>query len=209
MPKIRCAIYVRKSLEDDKEKELTSLENQEIYAREFIVQHPNWIALENIYSDEGYSGGTIKRPALKALLKDVEAGLIDAIVVYKYDRLTRSPADYFFMAALFQPRNITVFSVTEHFDVTTPDGEFMMNNKMALAQYERSITRVRVKEKIATSRKLGLWTGGTLLPGYKTVDRKLVIDETLAPYLRFLFTRFIETHSQAVVAKELNAKAGR
>lgn len=207
MTKIRCAIYVRISEEDRIKKELTSLENQEIYARDFIAEHENWVALEKIYCDDGYTGGNTKRPALRALLKDVEAGRIYNIIVYKYERLTRAPADYFFMSSVFQPHNVSVISVTEHFDITTPDGEFMMNNKMALAQYERSMTRDRVKRKIATSRKLGIWTGGTLPPGFKTVDRKLMTDEILAPFIRFMFKRFVETSSQTVVAKELNTKA--
>jgi DNA invertase Pin-like site-specific DNA recombinase len=208
MKKISCAIYVRKSVEDEVKKELTSLENQEIYCREFISANCDWVATQ-VYCDDGCSGGTTNRPALKAMLSDVEKGLIDKVIVYKYDRFTRSSADYFFMSTLLQQHGAAVVAATEQIDVSTPDGEFMMTNKMAMAQYERSITRVRVKEKIANSRKLGCWTGGTIPPGFKTVDRKLEPDEKFAPFILFMFKRFVQTRSQTTVAQELNAKAAQ
>jgi DNA invertase Pin-like site-specific DNA recombinase len=202
----RCAIYLRISDEDGVKKELTSLESQEIYCREFIAAQNNWKPTK-VYCDDGYTGGNTNRPALKRLLDDVQQDLFDEIVVYKYDRFTRSPADYFFIMTLLQQHNVALVAATEQINTSTPDGEFMMTNKMAVAQYERSITRERVKNKIAASRKLGIWTGGTIVPGFKSVDRKLEHDEEIAPLIRFMFQRYIETRSPATVANEMNDRA--
>ncbi|MDR3285136.1 MAG: recombinase family protein [Holosporales bacterium] len=204
---IRCAIYVRLSDDDKLQKELTSLENQEIYIRELIDSQENCTAIQPVYSDYKYTGDNPNRPALRKLLIDVEHGLIDRILVHKYDRLTRNPSDFFLLRTQLASYNVDIVSVTERFDVTTPDGEFMMHNKIALAQYERAMTRERVKNKQATSKKLGIWTGGNILPGFKSVDRKLELDETLVPLIQHMFKRYVETRSPTTIANEINVKA--
>lgn len=209
MTPVRCAIYVRKSnKERETEKTFLSIENQEMFVRERIMQSPHWVALPKVYSDNGYTGASLRRPALQELFQDIEAGGVDQIVVYRFDRLTRSLQDYTSLLGFLQQNHgVKIVSATEPVDTATPDGEFLLNSKVVYAQYERSITRARIKDKIAGSRKRGLWTGGPVPPGFNAVDKKLVIDAVVAPLIRLMFERFVECGSTAEVAKALNVRA--
>jgi site-specific DNA recombinase len=203
---IRCAIYVRIS-DPEKEKNLLSTKSQEIYARQFIAECENWVALDHVYCDNGYSGKNLERPAFQALLQDVATGLVDRIVVYRYDRVTRSPQDYYWLQSYLKKNGAAIVSATDHVDDTTPDGEYMLHTKVGLAQYERKLTAARVKAKIKTSRQLGIWTGGNVLPGYKSVDRQLVLDKDLAPLIEFMFKRYLEVQSPVELARDVALKA--
>jgi DNA invertase Pin-like site-specific DNA recombinase len=161
MEHIRCAIYVRKSNpENAAEKVLTSLESQEMFVREVVARHENWRVVK-VYSDHAFTGENTNRPAFKELVRDIKAGLIDKIVVYRLDRIMRSLEEFIkFRADLLRPYNSEIVSATEELNMNTLDGEFMMNLKMVFAEHELKVTRVRTKDKFSSMRKMGRWGGG-------------------------------------------------
>jgi DNA invertase Pin-like site-specific DNA recombinase len=204
----RCAIYLRCSKpEETSEKNLLSADSQEMFIRRFIQQQENW-TVHQVYHDNGFTAKNLKRPGIKELLHDAECGLFDQIVVYRYDRLTRDSEDYFGPLKSLERRcNVKIVSATEPYDSTTPEGKFSIGQTILHAQLERERTGLRTKHKVESERRLGHWTGGNVPLGYKSVDKKLVPDERLAPLIVFMFKKYVETQSPAEVARCMGLKA--
>ncbi|MBF0589173.1 MAG: recombinase family protein [Magnetococcales bacterium] len=208
-PKIRCAIYTRKSTDDGLEMEFNTLDAQREACEAYIASQRSegWTTIPDRYDDGGFSGGNLKRPGLKRLLTDVEAGIIDTIIVYKIDRLTRSLMDFSKLVDIFERHNTTFVSVTQQFSTTTSMGRLTLNMLLSFAQFEREISAERIRDKIAASRKRGLWMGGVPPLGYDVKDRKLIINKTEADLVRHIFKRYIQIGSTTTMTQEL-AKAG-
>jgi len=204
--KLRCAVYTRKSSEEGLEQEFNSLHAQREAALAYIASQKSegWIALHDHYDDGGISGATLERPALKRLLRDVEAGLVDVIVTYKLDRLSRSLTDFAKLVEVFERHNVTFVSVTQQFSTTSSMGRLTLNILLSFAQFERELTGERIRDKFLQSRKRGLWMGGWPALGYEVQDRRLVVVEREAALVRRIFDRFAKTGSALTVARELN-----
>jgi DNA invertase Pin-like site-specific DNA recombinase len=204
--KLRCAVYTRKSSEEGLEQEFNSLHAQREAGLAYVASQKNegWIALPDQYDDGGISGGTLERPALKRLVRDVEAGLIDVVVVYKIDRLSRSLTDFAKLVDVFERHNVTFCSVTQQFNTTTSMGRLTLNILLSFAQFEREVIGERIRDKFAASRKKGMWMGGWPPLGYQVQDRKLVVVEREAALVRRIFDRFAKTGSALRVARVLN-----
>ncbi len=189
---IRCAIYTRKSSEEGLEQDFNSLDAQRESCEAFILsqKHEGWTALPEMYDDGGISGGTLERPALKRILADIEAHRIDTVVVYKVDRLTRSLGDFAKIVEIFDKRNVSFVSVTQQFNTTTSMGRLTLNLLLSFAQFEREVTGERIRDKIAASKKKGMWMGGNVPLGYVVKDRKLLIDEAEAKTVRHIYRRY-------------------
>ena len=164
-----------------------------------------WVLVKDHYDDGGISGGTLNRPDLQRLLSDVEAGLIDVVVVYKIDRLSRSLMDFSQLVEVFERNNVTFVSITQSFNTTTSMGRLTLNILLSFAQFEREVTGERIRDKIAASRKKGMWMGGSVPLGYDVKDRKLVINELEAATVRHIFNRFVDLGSTTVLTRELRA----
>ena len=205
--KLRCAIYTRKSSEEGLEQEFNSLDAQRDACTAYIASQRSegWVALADRYDDGGVSGGTLDRPALKRLLDDIEGGLVDVVVVYKIDRLSRALMDFANLVEVFDRNNVTFVSVTQSFNTTTSMGRLTLNILLSFAQFEREVIGERIRDKIAASRKRGMWMGGVVPLGYQVRDRKLVIDEKEAAIVRMIFDRFLELGSAALLAKSIAA----
>ncbi|HET8635705.1 MAG TPA: recombinase family protein, partial [Acidobacteriaceae bacterium] len=206
--KLRCAVYTRKSSEEGLEQEFNSLHAQREACEAYIASQRSegWVLVRDHYDDGGISGGTLERPALKRLLQDVEEGLVDVVVVYKIDRLSRSLMDFSRLVDVFDRNNVTFVSVTQSFNTTTSMGRLTLNILLSFAQFEREVTAERIRDKFRASRMKGMWMGGWAPLGYKVQDRKLVIDEVEATHVRWVFSRFIEIGSGTELAKEANAR---
>jgi site-specific DNA recombinase len=189
------------------EQEFNSLHAQREAAIAFIASQKSegWIALPDHYDDPGISGGTLERPALRRLLRDIEAGLIDVVVTYKLDRLSRSLTDFAKLVDIFERHKVTFVSVTQQFSTTSSMGRLTLNILLSFAQFEREIAGERIRDKIAASRKRGLWMGGWPPLGYEVQGRRLVVVEQEAVVVRRVFDRFAKTGSALAVARELNA----
>src|SRR6187551_3598586 len=187
---IRCAIYTRVSTDAGLDQEFNSLDAQYDAASAYIRSqaHARWSLVRTRYDDGGFSGGSTDRPALQRLLADVRARKVQIIVVYKVDRLTRSLADFAKLVELFDAHGVSFVSVTQQFNTTTSMGRLTLNVLLSFAQFEREVTAERIRDKIAASKKKGMWMGGRIPLGYKLADRKLLIDEEGATYIRGLFT---------------------
>jgi DNA invertase Pin-like site-specific DNA recombinase len=205
--KLRCAVYTRKSPEEGPEQEFNSLHAQREAELAYVASQRSegWIALPDHYDDGGISGSTLERPGLKRLLCDVEAGLIDVIVTYKLDRLSRSLTDFAKLVDVFERHNVTFVSVTQQFNTTTSMGRLTLNVLLSFAQFERGVIGERIRDKFAASRKKGMWMGGWPPLGYEIRDRRLVVVEREAALVRRIFDRFAKTGSALTVARELNA----
>jgi len=164
-----------------------------------------WVLVKDHYDDGGISGGTLNRPDLQRLLSDIEAGLIDVVVVYKIDRLSRSLMDFSQLVEVFERNNVTFVSITQSFNTTTSMGRLTLNILLSFAQFEREVTGERIRDKIAASRKKGMWMGGSVPLGYDVKDRKLIINEPEAGTVRHIFTRFVDLGSATVLTRELRA----
>jgi DNA invertase Pin-like site-specific DNA recombinase len=175
---VRCAIYTRKSNEEGLDQEFNSLDSQRVLAERYIQSQAGrgWTALPKHYDDGGYSGGNMDRPALQKLFEDIKEGLIDMVVVYKIDRLSRSIFDFAKIVELFDEHNVSFVSVTQSFNTSTSSGKLMLNMLLSFAQYERELTGERIRDKFASSLKKGMWMGGCLPLGYECKDRKLIIN---------------------------------
>lgn len=191
---IRCAIYTRKSSEEGLEQSFNSLDAQREACEAFIAsqRHEGWRALPACYDDGGYSGGTLNRPALKRLLEDVEANKVDTIVVYKVDRLTRSLADFAKIVEALDARGVSFVSVTQQFNTTTSMGRLTLNILLSFAQFEREVTGERIRDKIAASKRKGMWMGGTIPLGYDLKQRKLIVNPEEANLVRRLFNLYLD-----------------
>ena len=203
--RLRCAIYTRKSSEEGLEQEFNSLDAQREACEAYIASQraEGWIAMRETYDDGGFSGGTLERPGLRNLLDDIEAGLVDIIVVYKIDRLSRSLMDFAKLVEVFDRHQVTFVSVTQAFNTTTSMGRLTLNVLLSFAQFEREVTGERIRDKIAASRAKGMWMGGFVPWGYDVIDRKLVINQSEATNVRYLFERFVELESATKLAREV------
>ena len=205
---IRCAIYTRKSTEHGLELEFNSLDAQRDACEACIKSQTSqgWRALPQHYDDPAYSGGNLDRPALQQLLKDIDAGRIDVIVVYKIDRLTRSLADFARLVEAFDAKSISFVAVTQQFNTTTSMGRLTLNVLLSFAQFERELSSERVRDKVAASRRKGKWTGGTVPLGYDAKDKKLVINKAEAETVRYIFKRYLELQSFGKLVEDLDAR---
>ncbi len=205
-PKIRCAIYTRKSSEDGLEQEFNSIDAQRLSGENFIASQvgKGWVLVDDHYDDGGFSGGTLERPALKRLFRDIEENKIDCVVIYKIDRLSRSLFDFQKIIELFDQKKVNFASVTQNFTTDDSVGRLMLNVMLSFAQYERELTGERIRDKVDASKKKGMWMGGNPSFGYDIEERKLVINEAEAKIVRILFQNFIETESVTETARELN-----
>jgi site-specific DNA recombinase len=194
---LRCAIYTRVSTDQGLEQDFNSLDAQREASEAYIKSqaHEGWRLIRDQYNDGGYSGASMGRPALQKLLADVEARRIDVIVVYKVDRLTRSLADFAKLVDLFDKHDVSFVSVTQSFNTTTSMGRLTLNVLLSFAQFEREVTGERIRDKIAASKKKGMWTGGVVPLGYRVEDRALHIVEDQAEIVRSLFQRYLEDGS--------------
>ncbi len=203
--KLRCAIYTRKSSEEGLEMEFNSLDAQREAGLAYIQSQKSegWIAIGDRYDDGGFSGGSLERPGLQRLLRDVEAGRIDVIVVYKVDRLSRSLTDFARIVDIFDRHNASFVSITQQFNTTTSMGRLTLNILLSFAQFEREVIGERIRDKFAASRARGMWMGGVPPLGYDVGDRKLVVNETEADLVRLVFSRFLRLGSATRLAQEL------
>jgi len=203
----RCAIYTRKSSEEGLEQEFNSLDAQREACEAYIASQRSegWKAMREQYDDGGFSGGTLDRPGLQVLLEDVKDGLVDVIVVYKIDRLSRSLMDFAKLVEIFDAHKVTFVSVTQSFNTTTSMGRLTLNILLSFAQFEREVTAERIRDKVAASRKKGMWMGGVVPFGYDVRDRKLAVNDVEAKTVRHIFARFVDLGSATVLTRELRA----
>src|SRR6476659_4149290 len=206
---VRCAIYTRVSTEHGLDQEFNSLDAQYNAASAYIKSqaHAGWTLIRSRYDDGGYSGGSTDRPDLQRLLEDIRARQIDVIVVYKVDRLTRSLADFAKLVELFDTHGVSFVSVTQQFNTTTSMGRLTLNVLLSFAQFEREVIGERIRDKIAASKKKGMWMGGVPPLGYQAQDRKLVIVESEAEIVHFIFRRYAELGSVRLLKHELEARS--
>ncbi|MCD4785276.1 MAG: recombinase family protein [Candidatus Eremiobacteraeota bacterium] len=196
MQRINCAIYVRKSTEKGLEQEFNSLHNQEEACKNYILSQAfNSWEYYKTYEDGGISGGTMKRPSLKRMLHDMKKGLVQTVVVYKVDRLSRSIIDFHNMMKEFEKHNCSFVSITQAFDTSNSMGKLTLNMLLSFAQFEREVSSERVRDKIAASKKKGLWTGGCPPLGYDLSDKKLIPNPKEAEHVRFIFEKYLEVKS--------------
>src|SRR5882757_8887325 len=190
----RCAIYTRKSSEDGLEQEFNSLAAQCEACEAFIrsQRHEGWVLVRTRYADGGFSGGNLERPALQHLLADIRAGRIDIVVVYKVDRLTRSLADFARLVELFDTEAVSFVSVTRQFNTTSSMGRLTLNVLLSFAQFEREVTGERIRDKIAASKKKGMWMAAMAPLGYDADERTLVINPAEAETVRRVFALYRE-----------------
>lgn len=195
--KIRCAIYTRKSSEEGLEQDFNSLDAQREACEAYIKSqmHEGWALVEKQYNDGGFSGGTMERPAFKQLLKDIDNDEIDIVVVYKVDRLTRSLMDFSKIIDVFHKHETSFVSITQQFNTTTSMGRLTLNILLSFAQFEREVTGERIRDKIAASKKKGMWMGGCTPVCYKKEDKKLVIHEYDSKKVQMLFDKYLELKS--------------
>jgi len=203
---VRCAIYTRKSSEEGLEQDFNSLHAQREACEAYVTsqRHEGWKLLPARYDDGGYSGGSMERPGLQKLLADMQSGLIDVVVVYKVDRLTRSLTDFARIVEAFDARNASFVSVTQSFNTTTSMGRLTLNVLLSFAQFEREVTGERIRDKIAASKKKGMWMGGFVPMGYAANGRSLSIAETEAAVIRRIFERFLALGSVRDLKAELD-----
>src|ERR1700752_1669648 len=190
----RCAIYTRKSSEEGLEQEFNSLAAQREACEAYIrsQQNEGWVLARTRYDDGGFSGGSMERPALQGLLADIRAGRVDIVVVYKVARLTRSLADFARLVELFDAQAVSFVSVTQQFNTTSSMGRLTLNVLLSFAQFEREVTGERIRDKIAASKKKGMWMGGNVPLGYDADERTLVINPAEAETVRRVFALYRE-----------------
>lgn len=205
---VRCAIYTRVSTEHGLDQEFNSLDAQHEAASAYIKSqaHAGWTQIRSRYDDGGYSGGSTDRPNLQKLLDDVRAHKIDVIVVYKVDRLTRSLADFAKLVELFDAHAVSFVSVTQQFNTTTSMGRLTLNVLLSFAQFEREVTSERIRDKIAASKRKGLWVGGPLPLGYEMKDGKVIVVEEEAERVRFIFKRYRELSGVNALVRDLRQR---
>jgi site-specific DNA recombinase len=193
----RCAIYTRKSSEEGLDQSFNSLQAQREACEAYVTsqKHEGWQILSTEYDDGGFSGGNMDRPGLKKLLADIAAGKIDTVVVYKVDRLTRSLADFAKIVESFDAKGVSFVSVTQQFNTTTSMGRLTLNVLLSFAQFEREVTGERIRDKVAASKKKGMWMGGHVPLGYDHKDRELHINETEAKQVRDIFKHYLRLKS--------------
>ena len=203
--RLRCAVYTRKSTDEGLDQEYNSIDAQRDAGHAYIASQraEGWIPVADDYDDPAYSGGNMDRPALKRLLADIEAGKVDVVVIYKIDRLTRSLADFSKMVEVFERYGVSFVSITQQFNTTTSMGRLMLNILLSFAQFEREVTGERIRDKIAASKRKGMWMGGVPPLGYDVENRRLVPNPAEAKLVRHIFRRFVELGSSTTLVKEL------
>jgi len=204
----RCAIYSRKSSEEGLEQSFNSLQAQREACEAFIRSQTGegWRLLETPYDDGGISGATMERPALQRLLSDIDQGLIDVVVVYKIDRLTRSLTDFSKIIEIFDAHHVSFISTTQQFNTTSSMGRLTLNILLSFAQYERELTGERIRDKISASKKKGLWLGGYCPLGYDVRDRQLVINPKEAKLVRHIYKLYLELNSVRLLKQDLDRR---
>jgi site-specific DNA recombinase len=202
---LRCAVYTRKSSEEGLDMEFNSLDAQREACEAYIASQKaeGWVALRERYDDGGFSGGTLERPGLQRLLADLEAGLVDVVVVYKIDRLSRALMDFARLVGVFDRHDVTFVSVTQSFNTTTSMGTLTLNILLSFAQFEREVIGERIRDKFAASRARGMWMGGFVPMGYDVLNRKLLVNEPEAATVRMIFERFSQIGSATTLVKAL------
>lgn len=205
---VRCAIYTRVSTDAGLEQDFNSLDAQRDASEAYIRSqaHAAWTLIRSQYNDGGYSGGSTDRPALQRLLADIRAKKVDVIVVYKVDRLTRSLADFAKLVELFDRHGVSFVSVTQQFNTTTSMGRLTLNVLLSFAQFEREVTSERIRDKIAASKRKGLWVGGMVPLGYEVKDRKVAIIKEEAERVRTIFRRYLELGSLNLLMQDLSRR---
>ena len=205
---VRCAIYTRVSTEHGLDQEFNSLDAQYDAASAYIKSqaHAGWALIRSRYDDGGYSGGSTDRPDLQRLLDDIRARKIDVIVVYKVDRLTRSLADFAKLVELFDAQGVSFVSVTQQFNTTTSMGRLTLNVLLSFAQFEREVTSERIRDKIAASKRKGLWVGGPLPLGYEMKDGKIAVVEDEAERVRLIYRRYLDLSGVNALVRDLKDK---
>ncbi len=207
---VRCAIYTRKSTEEGLDQAFNSLDAQREAAEAYITsqKHEGWICIPDRYDDGGYSGGSMDRPALRRLLADVEAGRVDAVVVYKVDRLSRSLLDFSRIIGTLDEHRVSFVSVTQQFNTTTSMGRLTLNILLSFAQFERETIAERTRDKMSAARRKGKWIGGSPLLGYDLDPNggRLLVNEAEAVQVRGVFDLYLETESLLDTARELNRR---
>jgi site-specific DNA recombinase len=206
--RVRCAIYTRKSSEEGLEQEFNSLQAQREACEAFISsqRHEGWVCLLACYDDGGFSGATMDRPALQQLLTDITARRVDIVVVYKIDRLTRSLADFAKIVEILDARDASFVSVTQQFNTTTSMGRLTLNVLLSFAQFEREVIGERIRDKIAASKKKGMWMGGVPPLGYRVEDHRLSVIDSEAKIVRAIFRRYAELGSVRWLKEELEGQ---
>ena len=204
--KMRCAIYTRKSSEEGLEQAFNSLDAQREACEAFILsqKHEGWTVLPALYDDGSFSGGTMDRPALKLLLGDIVAGKVDVVMVYKIDRLTRSLFDFAKIVEAYDAKGVSFVSITQQFNTTTSMGRLTLNVLLSFAQFEREVTGERIRDKIAASKKKGMWMGGLPALGYDVQNRKLIVNDKEALTVLHIFRRYIQLRSVRALQAELD-----
>jgi site-specific DNA recombinase len=205
---VRCAIYTRVSTEHGLDQEFNSLDAQYDAASAYIKSqaHGGWTLIRSRYDDGGYSGGSTDRPSLQRLLDDIRSRKIDVIVVYKVDRLTRSLADFAKLVELFDAHGVSFVSVTQQFNTTTSMGRLTLNVLLSFAQFEREVTSERIRDKIAASKRKGLWVGGPLPLGYQMNEGKIAVVEYEAERVRLIFRRYLELGGVNALVRDLRER---
>jgi DNA invertase Pin-like site-specific DNA recombinase len=207
--RIRCAIYTRKSSEEGLDQSFNSLDAQREACEAYILsqRHEGWHALTTKYDDGGFSGGNIERPALKRLMADIQEGKIDTVVVYKVDRLTRSLADFAKIIEGFDAKQVSFVSVTQQFNTTSSMGRLTLNVLLSFAQFEREVTGERIRDKIAASKKKGMWMGGFVPLGYDLRERRIYINPTEAKTVRTIFSSYLRLRCVMALKQYLDCSA--
>ena len=212
-PAVRCAVYTRKSTDEGLDREFNTLQAQRAAAESYIASQRDegWVAIPDSYDDGGFSGANTQRPALQRLLVDIEAGRVDCVVVYKYDRLSRSMLDFLQMLDLFKKRGVSFVSVSQRFDTSTPMGEVTLNILLTFAQFERQMTAERTRDKMHAARRRGRWTGGMPPLGYDVAPEggRIVVNKDEAETVDSIFQLYLERESLLAVVQELRRRGAR
>jgi DNA invertase Pin-like site-specific DNA recombinase len=205
---LRCAVYTRVSTEHGLEQEFNSLDAQREAAAAYVKSqtHEGWRLVKDSFDDGGVSGGSLDRPALQRLLAAIRARLIDVVVVYKVDRLTRSLADFAKLVEIFDAHGVSFVSVTQSFNTTSSMGRLTLNMLLSFAQFEREVTGERIRDKLAASKRRGIWVGGIVPLGYEVRQRKLVVREDEACTVRLIFERYLALGSLPALQRELRQR---
>ncbi len=209
--RVRCAIYTRKSSEEGLEQSFNTLQAQREACEAYAAsqRHEGWQTIAKKYDDGGFSGGNMNRPALKQLLEDIAARLVDTVIVYKVDRLTRSLTDFAKIIEVFDKQGVSFVSVTQQFNTTSSMGRLTLNVLLSFAQFEREVTGERIRDKIAASKKKGMWMGGVAPLGYDVKDRQLIVNPQEAKVVREIFTQYLMLGSVVALKQYLDHKTLR
>ncbi len=205
---LRCAVYTRVSTDAGLEQDFNSLDAQREACEAYIKSqtHEGWRLIKGRFDDGGFSGGNMERPALQALLAEIKERRLDIVVVYKVDRLTRSLADFAKLVELFDAHGVSFVSVTQSFNTTTSMGRLTLNVLLSFAQFEREVTGERIRDKIAASKKKGMWMGGVIPHGFTVENRKLVIVPEEAETVRLIFDRYRDLRSLPALHRDLRER---